>query len=50
MRPGARGGWVNGSLTWNGLDSWQGQSGEYRADQVAALRELRAAQQAREAA
>ncbi len=49
MRPGARGGWVNGSLTWNGLDSWQGQSGEYRADQVAALRELRGAQQAREA-
>ncbi len=22
MRPGARGGWVNGSLTWNELD-WQ---------------------------
>ena len=48
MRPGARGGWVNGSLTWNGLDSWQGQSGEYRADQIAVLRELRAAQRARE--
>ena len=48
MRPGARGGWVNGSLTWNGLDSWQGQSGEYRADQIAILRELRATQQARE--
>ena len=46
MRPGARGGWVNGSLTWNGLGSWQGQSGEYRADQIAALRELRATQQA----
>jgi superfamily II DNA or RNA helicase len=46
MRPGARGGWVNGSLTWTGLDSWQGQSGEYRADQIAALRELHAAQQA----
>ncbi len=25
MRPGARGGWVNGSLTWSGLDSWQVQ-------------------------
>jgi superfamily II DNA or RNA helicase len=48
MRPGARGGWVNGSLTWNGLDSWQGQSGEYRTDQIAVLRELRATQQARE--
>ena len=47
MRPGARGGWVNGSLTWNGLDSWQGQSGDYRADQVAALRDLRAAQHVR---
>ena len=48
MRPGARGGWVNGALTWNGLDSWQGQSGEYRADQTAVLRELRTTQQARE--
>ena len=36
MRPAARGGWVNGSLTWSGLDSWQGQGGEYRPDQVAA--------------
>ncbi len=48
MRPGARGDWINGSLTWNGLDSWQGQSGEYRADQVALLRELRATQRSRE--
>jgi len=48
MRPGARGGWINGSLTWNGLDSWQSQGGEYRADQLAVLRELRAAQRARE--
>src|SRR5205085_540347 len=22
MRTGARGGWINGSLTWSGLDSW----------------------------
>ena len=48
MRPGARGGWVNGSLTWNGLESWQGQNGEYRADQVAVLRGLRAAQRSSE--
>ena len=48
MRPGARGGWVNGSLTWNGLDSWHAQSGEYRTDQIAVLRELRATQQAGE--
>ena len=46
MRPGARGGWVNGSLTWNGLGSWHAQGGEYRADQIAVLRELRATQQA----
>ena len=25
MREGARGGWVNGSLSWSGLDSWQRQ-------------------------
>jgi len=48
MRPGARGGWINGSLTWNGLDSWQARSGEYRPDQIAVLRELREAQRARE--
>jgi superfamily II DNA or RNA helicase len=42
MRPGARGGWINGSLTWSGLDSWQAQSGEYRPDHVALVRELHA--------
>src|SRR5437016_3285125 len=35
MRPAARGGWVNGSLTWSGLDSWQVRNGGYRADQLA---------------
>jgi superfamily II DNA or RNA helicase len=40
MRPGARGGWVNGSLAWSGLESWQVQSGEYRADHLALLQEL----------
>lgn len=48
MRPGARGGWVNGSLTWNGLDSWQVRSGDYRADHLALVRELQALQRARE--
>jgi superfamily II DNA or RNA helicase len=46
MRPGARGGWVNGSLTWNGLDSWHVQSGEYRPDHLALVRELYATKRA----
>ncbi len=48
MRPGARGGWVNGSLTWSGLDSWHVQSGDYRADHLALVRELYAVHRARE--
>ncbi len=48
MRPGARGGWVNGSLTWSGLDSWQVQSGDYRLDHLALVRELVAVHRASE--
>ncbi len=48
MRAGARGGWVNGSLSWNGLDSWHVQSGEYRPDHLALVRELYAIHRARE--
>ena len=48
MREGARGGWVNGSLTWSGLDSWHVKSGEYRADHLALIRELYAVHRARE--
>jgi len=48
MRPGARGGWVNGSLAWSRLDSWQVRSGEYRADHLALVRELHALQRARQ--
>ena len=48
MRPGARGGWVNGQLEWGGLDSWQVHSGDYRADHVALARELCAVQRARQ--
>jgi superfamily II DNA or RNA helicase len=40
MRPGARGGWVNGSLNWSGLDSWQVQNGGYRPDHLALVGEL----------
>jgi superfamily II DNA or RNA helicase len=48
MRRGARGGWINGSLTWNGLDSWHVQSGGYRPDHLALARELYAVHLARE--
>jgi superfamily II DNA or RNA helicase len=48
MRAGARGGWVNGSLTWNGLDSWHVQDGEYRPDHLALVRELYAIHRARQ--
>ena len=48
MRPGARGGWVNGSLSWNGLDSWHVRDGEYRSDHLALVRELHAIHRARE--
>jgi superfamily II DNA or RNA helicase len=40
MRPGARGGWVNGSLSWNALEPWQIRGGEYRRDHLALVREL----------
>ena len=48
MRGGARRGWVNGSLTWSGLDSWQVQGGGYRSDHLALVRELYAVHRARE--
>ncbi len=46
-RPGARGGWVNGSLTWSGLDTPYGHGGEHRPDHLALVRELHAVQRAR---
>jgi superfamily II DNA or RNA helicase len=39
QRPGARGGWINGSLTWGGLDYLRA---DYRADHLAVARELHA--------
>ncbi len=42
MRPGARGGWINGSLSWGALDSWQLRGGDYRDDHLALARELAA--------
>jgi len=48
MRPGARGGWVNGQLSWGGLDSWNVREGEYRSDHLELARELHAIHRARE--
>jgi superfamily II DNA or RNA helicase len=48
MRPGAHGGWVNGSLRWSGLDAWQIRDGTHRADHVTLVRELCALQRVRE--
>jgi superfamily II DNA or RNA helicase len=48
MRPGARGGWVNGSLSWGGLDSWHVREGGYRSDHLALARELYDVYRARE--
>jgi len=42
MRPGARGGWVNGSLDWGSLDAWTVRDGGYRDDHLALIRELHA--------
>ena len=48
MRRGARGGWVNGSLRWDGLDQWSLRDQEYREAHLALLRELYAVHQMRE--
>ena len=48
MRPGARGGWVNGQLSWGGLDSWSVREGEFRSDHLALARELHAIHRVRE--
>ncbi|MBV9006375.1 MAG: SWIM zinc finger family protein, partial [Solirubrobacterales bacterium] len=49
MRPGARGGWVNGSLDWGGLGSWQLRDGGYREDHIALMNELHAVTRLRDA-
>ena len=41
MRPGARGGWVNGSLSWNRLDPCDQRDTQLREDHLALTRELR---------
>ena len=42
MRPGARGGWINGSLAWDGLESWNRSVSQLRRDHVALAKELHA--------
>ncbi len=42
MREGARGRWINGSLRWGGLESWQLRDGDYRLDHLNLVRELHA--------
>jgi superfamily II DNA or RNA helicase len=49
MREGARGGWVNGSLSWGSLESWNLRDGNYREDHLALARELQAIHQTRQA-
>jgi superfamily II DNA or RNA helicase len=46
QRPGARGGWISGSLTWGGLDYLRAG---VRADHLALARELHALQRASQA-
>ncbi len=49
MRPGARGGWINGSLSWASLEAWNLRQGNYREDHLALAREFQAVHRAREA-
>ena len=46
MRPGARGGWVNGSMSWNRLDPWDQRGTQLRADHLALVRDLRSVAEA----
>ncbi|MGH9919168.1 MAG: SWIM zinc finger family protein, partial [Nitrososphaerales archaeon] len=48
LRAGARGGWVNGSLKWGGLDSWHVRDGGFRSDHLALVRNLHALERARD--
>ena len=48
MREGSRGGWINGALRWDGLDSWQLREGNYRLDHLELVRELYAIHSVRE--
>ncbi|MCL2770170.1 MAG: SNF2 family helicase [Solirubrobacterales bacterium] len=40
MRQGARGRWINGSLTWSDLDTWRFREAQLRPDHAALAREL----------
>ncbi len=47
MRPGVRGGWVNGSLAWGSLESWRFRDQSHREDHLALAREFHATHHAR---
>jgi len=42
MRPGARGGWIAGSLSWGALEPWQVRGAQLREEHLTLVRELRA--------
>lgn len=48
MRPGKRGGWVNGTLAWDRMDAWHVRSEGFRPDHLALVGELHAVQRASE--
>jgi superfamily II DNA or RNA helicase len=50
LRPGTRGGWVNGSLAWSGLDAWHVRNGGHRPDHLALVGELYAIHRSRQGA
>ena len=47
MRPGARGGWVNGSLSWGSLEAWHLRQANYREDHLELAREFQSVHRAR---
>ncbi len=49
MREGARGGWVNGSLSWDALEPWNLRGESYHEDHLGLARELHAIHQAQQA-
>jgi superfamily II DNA or RNA helicase len=49
MRPGARGGWINGSLSWGSLEPWSLRGQALREDHLDLARAFRATEMARTA-
>ncbi|MDE3133276.1 MAG: helicase [Acidobacteriota bacterium] len=47
MRPGARGGWINGSLSWGALEPWQSRTASCREDHLDLARRFQAVHESR---